>query len=76
MSDNDWETARQARDQLLERWGRHPGVRMIDIGLDDDGQETVVLRVHLEPGAGPIASLPREIAGLPVRVVFADYQPE
>lgn len=75
MRDAEWEKAGRARDELLARWGAHPSIRMIDIGLDED-RETVVLRVHLEPGGRPVESLPSEVAGLPVRTLSGNYRPE
>ena len=71
MSSAAWE---RARDQLAARLGDEPGLHMVDIGLDVDGQ-TVVLRVHLTPDA-TIPRLPAEVAGLPVRIVRGDYRPQ
>jgi hypothetical protein len=63
----------QVRDQLADRLGDEPGCRLVDIGLDEDGV-TVVVRVHLTPGASLSQQLPDEVAGLPVRVIRGDYR--
>jgi hypothetical protein len=77
-----WKKARQARDQLASGWLAHPGITMIDLGYDQDpatGQtgDRVVLRVHVKRGvARESLGLPAEVNGIPVRVIFADYQLE
>jgi hypothetical protein len=72
--DARWAAVRRARDRLLALVGDDPGVRMVDIGLDEDA-ETLVLRVHLDPAADAPA-VPAEVDGVPVRLLRADYRPE
>jgi hypothetical protein len=75
LSEAWWGRVRRARDQLGAEVGDDPAVRMVDIGLDDDG-ETVIVRIHIAPGAPAPAELPTSLGGIPVRVVRADYHPE
>lgn len=72
MTSAGWD---EARDQLVARLASEPAVRLVDIGLDEDG-ETVVVRVHVAPGARLSGPLPAEVAGLPVRLVPGDYRPQ
>jgi len=74
--------ARQARAVLEGQVLAHPDVRAIDIGREDAAgaadRGSVVLRVHVRPGADRSAlRIPAEVDGFPVRVVAAgDYRPE
>lgn len=73
-----WERARRARDRLAATWLKNPAVQLIDIGYDPQeppGHGPVVLRVHLRSGTRPERlGLPREIDGIPVRFIQADYR--
>ena len=72
-----WEKARRARDQLMAQVMSHPGVRMVDIGIDPQGQSrTPVLRVHVRQEHADNIELPRQIEGIPVRLITGDYIPE
>jgi hypothetical protein len=72
-----WEMARQARAQLETLAMRNPHVQMISIGLDPQGRShEPVLIVSLHHGAAVPPELPEAIDGIPVRVVYADYQLE
>ncbi|HJZ48582.1 MAG TPA: hypothetical protein VKE41_15505 [Roseiflexaceae bacterium] len=71
-----WATARAARDRLEASLIHDPNVRMISIGLDPQGQSKLpVLLVHVRD-IGAASSVPTEIDGITVRVVYGDYQPE
>ncbi len=72
-----WVKARQARDQLAAQVLSHPGVSLVDIGEDPEGaSRTPVLRVHLRQVdvAGP--QVPKDVDGIPVRVIRGDYRLE
>jgi hypothetical protein len=72
-----WSIARQARDQLAAQILNHPNVSMIDIGEDPDGViRTPVLRVHVRSADVSGPHIPRDIDGIPVRVIRGDYRLE
>ena len=69
-----WVVARQARDQLAAQLLGHPGVSLIDIGLDPQGMsDTPVLRVHIRQDDAPARNIPGEISGIPIRAIYGDY---
>ncbi|MDZ7288914.1 MAG: hypothetical protein ONB44_04000 [candidate division KSB1 bacterium] len=69
-----WHKARRVRDQLFAQLRDHPDVSLIDIGMDPEGtSSTPVVRVHLRRGDASRLNLPREIDGIPVRVIHGDY---
>lgn len=81
MSPHDsefWTKARQARDQLADRFLSHPAVTLIDLGYEGgkvQPTEQLVLRVHIrQPVNKQELGLPDEVNGLPVRVVVGDYR--
>jgi hypothetical protein len=80
MSEQDqhwWDLARQARAQLETLVFSHPEVRMVGIGIDPEQQGAEpVLIVTIQHGAAVPANVPKDIAGIPVRVVYGDYQLE
>jgi hypothetical protein len=70
-----WARAQHARASLENRIIAHPDVSMIDIGLDPKGiSKTPVLRVHISRGDGSTLKLPEELDGIPIRVIFGDYE--
>lgn len=72
-----WDTARKARAQLETLVISHPDVRMVSIGIDPAQQGAQpVLIVTIQHGAAVPADVPKDIAGIPVRVVYGDYQLE
>ena len=69
--------ARQARAQLETLVISHPDVRMVSIGLDPDQQDIKpVLIVTIQRGAAVPAGIPKDVAGIPVRVIHGDYRLE
>jgi hypothetical protein len=80
MSDQNqrwWTMARRARAQLETLVISHPDVRMVSIGVDPEQQSAQpVLIVTIRHGAAAPADVPKDIAGIPVRVVYGDYQLE
>jgi hypothetical protein len=69
-----WARARSARDQLAAQLLNHPGVSLIDIGLDPQGlSQAPVLRVHVRQASVALPNLPGEIGGIPIRLVYGDY---
>jgi hypothetical protein len=80
MSEQDqrwWDRARQARAQLETLVISHPEVRMVGIGIDPEQQGAEpVLIVTIQHGAAVPTNVPKDIAGIPVRVVYGDYQLE
>lgn len=72
-----WEKARRARDRLVAQVMSHPGVRIVDIGIDPQGKSsTPVLRVHVRQAHMDTIKLPSQIDGIPVHVIQGDYTPE
>ena len=72
-----WTMARRARDKLAALILNHPAISLIDIGKDDTGaSDTPVLRVHVRQGDVSGLNIPRDVDGIPVRVVRGDYRPE
>lgn len=71
-----WARARAARDRLEASIMHDANVRMISIGLDPEHQSNLpVLLVHVRASdAAPI--VPTEMDGIPVRVIYGDYQLE
>jgi hypothetical protein len=71
-----WARARAARDRLEASIMHDANVRMISIGLDPEQQSDLpVLLVHVrDSGAAPV--VPTEMDGIPVRVIYGDYQLE
>lgn len=73
-----WEKARMARDKLANSLIGRLEVSLIDIGYDPQAgakKKDIVLRVHLrKPLDNEKSSIPTEIDGIPVRIVFADYK--
>ncbi len=78
MSDSKWRTrARQARDKLATQILSHPNISMIDIGQDPDNLAgPPVLRVHVRQSDLAGLNIPKDVDGIPVRVVRGDYRPE
>ena len=72
-----WDLARQARAQLEKLVINHPAVRMVSIGIDSEqpGADPALI-VTIQHGAMVPAEVPKDIAGIPVRVVHGDYQLE
>ena len=71
--------AYQARDKLIKQFFDRPEVSLIDIGDDPEnpGQpQRLVLRVHVRQAAQQGLGLPKEVDGIPVRVVKGDYRPQ
>ena len=73
-----------AQRKLIARFGNHPDVSMIDIGLDPNSEELprrVVLRIHVRrrwmsaPAAQRLV-FPSEIDGIPAIEISGDYGPE
>ena len=80
MSEHDqtWhERARAARAQLEPLAMPNPDVRMVSIGIDPERRSAQpVLIVTLRHGAVPPANIPNDVNGIPVRIVYGDYQLE
>jgi hypothetical protein len=71
-----WAHARQARDKLAAQVLSHPNVSMVDIGEDPDGViSTPVLRVHVRSIDMSGLNIPKDVDGIPVRVIRGDYRP-
>lgn len=69
--------ARRARAQLETLALSDPAVQMVSIGIDPERRgQAPALIVHVRHGATAPAGLPDEIDGMPVRVIYADYQLE
>lgn len=75
MNEEQWARARHARDALAVELLDRAEVTMVDIGADE-GEDTLVLRVHTRGPAEALAELPREFDGIPVQLVYGDYRPE
>lgn len=72
-----WSMARQARDKLATQILSHPNVSMIDIGQDPDNVAgPPVLRVHVRQSGLSGLNIPKDVDGIPVRVIRGDYRPE
>ena len=73
-----------AQRKLIARFGNHPDVSMIDIGLDPADEQLprkVVLRIHVRRRwmAAPVeqrVAFPSEIDGISVVVTLGYYGPE
>ncbi len=80
MSEHDqhwWNMARQARAQLEALVISNPDVRMVSIGIDPEQQGAEPgLLVTIRQGATVPAGVPNHIDGIPVRVIYGDYQIE
>jgi hypothetical protein len=75
LDEDWWNRARQARARLEAQILAHPDVSLIDIGMDPQGRsDTPVLRVHIRQGEPSALDLPDAIDGIPVRIVWGDYQ--
>ncbi|NWG19944.1 MAG: hypothetical protein HXY39_06405 [Chloroflexi bacterium] len=69
-----WERARRARDQLIARFGTHPSVTLIDIGLFNPPRARIAgVRIHVRDNPQEL-DVPETIDGIPVRVVSGDFQ--
>jgi hypothetical protein len=69
-----WRKARRARDRMIARFGAHPAVTSIDIGLLDPPEAGVIgVRIHVR-GTPDDLSVPAEIDGIPVGIVRGDYR--
>jgi hypothetical protein len=76
-----------ALDRLASKFLTHPQVSLIDYGLGDTGlgdtgldlekskSVTPSLRIHLRTKAGE-TEFPKEVDGIPVRLVHANYRLE
>jgi hypothetical protein len=66
-----------ALDQLSSKYLTHPQVSLIDygIGLEKSKSATPSLRIHLREKA-PETDFPKEIDGIPVSLVHANYRLE
>ncbi|ABU58723.1 MULTISPECIES: hypothetical protein [Roseiflexus] len=68
-----WRKARRVRDRMIARFGAHPAVTGIDIGLLDPPEAGVIgVRIHVR-GNPDDMSVPEEIDGIPVGIVRGDY---
>ena len=80
MSEHDqrwWNMARKARAQLETLVIINPDVRMVSIGIDPERRSAEpVLIVTIRHGAAVPAGVPNDIDGVPVRVIYGDYQLE
>jgi hypothetical protein len=75
LGDDWWAKARKARDQLEKKLLGNPEVSMIDIGLSTRSAESApVLRVHVRKRNACIANLPQEVDGIPVCVIYGNYE--
>ena len=71
-----WAKARAARDRLEAAIIHNANVRMISIGLDPERQSDLpVLLVHVRD-INTVSGVPAEMDGIPVRVIYGDYQIE
>ena len=82
-ADSEFEArARRALDKLSEQFLDRPEVSLIDLGRDlgpDSARpaDQLVLRVHIrKEAAGQSLGIPRQVDGIPVCVIVADYQLE
>lgn len=64
----------KARAELEARFLHLPEVSMIDFGIDEAGSEAIVLRLHLRRREAVLAGLPQELEGIPVRVIYGNYE--
>ncbi len=66
-----------ALDQLSSKYLAHPQVSLIDygMGLEKSKSSTPSLRIHLRAKARE-TDFPKEIDGIPVSLVHADYRLE
>ncbi len=72
-----WRKARAVRDALLERVSQNPDFEMIDIGSDPLKKAPApVVRVHIKSGTQTTIGLPREIQGIPIRVLRSNIHLE
>jgi hypothetical protein len=80
MSEHDqrwWAMARKARAQLETLVISNPDVQMVSIGIDPEQHSAEPgLIVTIRHGAAVPADVPNNIDGLPVRVIYANYQLE
>lgn len=80
MSEHDqrWrDRARKARAQLETLVIGNPDVRMVSIGIDPERRSAEpVLIVTISQGAPVPLGVPNDIDGIPVRVIYGDYQLE
>jgi hypothetical protein len=75
MTSGEWVAAEHARDVLAAELLDRPEVVMVDIGRDE-ALDHLILRVHVRTEREAIASVPKEVEGIPVRVVPGDYRLE
>ena len=66
-----------ALEQLANKYLTHPEVSLIDygMGLEKSKSSTLSLRIHLRTKARD-AAFPKEVDGIPVSLVRADYRLE
>ena len=83
MDDILLQQARRVRDWLAERYLHLPGVTLIDIGYtgsanDNRGADRFpVIRIHVTDKATlQSLDLPKEVEGIPIQVMIADYKLE
>ena len=71
----------KALEKLSSEFLHHPDVSLIDIGFRIQGAsltDDVVLRIHVRRpvSTNDNAPFPKEVDGIPVIVIFADYKPD
>ena len=72
-----WAKARAARDSLEAAIIHDANVRMISIGLDPEQQSDLpVLLVHVRDSNALSSTIPTQMDGIPVRVVYGDFHVE
>lgn len=71
----------KALEKLSNEYLHHPDVSLIDMGLNtQEGRFTdqVVLRIHVRRQVNPNDNMlfPKDVDGIPVIVMHADYKPD
>ncbi len=70
-----WSRARKARAELEARFLHHPEVSMIDLGEDPQAASAApVLRLHVRHRGVALAGVPKDLQGIPVRVIYGSYE--
>ena len=68
-----------ALEKLIHQFHDHPGVTLIDIGLesiDQQNKQQIALRIHLQKQQpdNDDKIFPAQVNGIPVRLVYVDYE--
>jgi hypothetical protein len=72
-----WATAQAARARLEASIMQDANVRMISIGLDPERKSNLpVLIVHVRDSNALSSTIPTQLDGIPVRVVYGDFHVE